>query len=349
MKRYLFLPVALLTVTCIYGQQYSTRKLSKKQQQYTDSIKNVTYNHTFPILGQKAYKAGFDVPYPAGVMTNYFYVKQGLIIEDLQLGLTSRNQDIPLTPVDFIEFGDNHTSASTFMVRPDLWVFPFLNVYGIFGYGTSTTTVRLTTPVTMTSVVKQDVSTAGLGITGAFGLGFLFVALDGNWTWNKPEKLEKPVTASTFSIRLGHSFQFVEKPYRNIAVWAGAMRARIGAATSGQILMSEALPPEVWDRKDEIVNEYYSWYNALDPSKPADRIKKEAADKVLTPIIENISAADGSAVVKYGLDKRPTEEWNMLIGGQYQLNKKWIFRVEGGLLGDRESLLLSVNYRFMVF
>jgi hypothetical protein len=211
MKRYLFLPVALLTVTCIYGQQYSTRKLSKKQQEYTDSIKNVKYDHTFPLLGQKAYKAGFDIPYPYGIMANYFYTKQGLLIDNLQLGLKTRNQDIPLTPVDFIEFGNNTTEVSNFNVRPDIWIFPFLSLYGVFGYGTSTTTVNVTTPVTLKSVVKQGVSTAGFGVTGAFGLGFLFIALDGNWTWNKPEKLDKPVPASIFSIRLGHSFQFPEK------------------------------------------------------------------------------------------------------------------------------------------
>jgi hypothetical protein len=82
---------------------------------------------------------------------------------------------------------------------------------------------------------------------------------------------------------------------------------------------------------------------------PADILKKQAADEVLTPIIERIGAADGSAIVRYGLDKKPVEEWNMIIGGQYQLNKRWQFRAEGGFLGDRKSLLLSINYRFMLF
>jgi hypothetical protein len=39
----------------------------------------------------------------------------------------------------------------------------------------------------------------------------------------------------------------------------------------------------------------------------------------------------------------------MVIGGQFQLNKRWIFRTEGGIVGDRKSFLLSVNYRFMMF
>src|SRR5688572_2593933 len=155
MKHYLCFPLALLISISGIHAQYSQRKLSKKQQEYTDSLKNVTYNHSFPILGQKAYKMGFDIPYPVGVMGNYFYVNQGIIIENLQLGLQSQNHDIPLTPIDFVEFGSNDVTANTFMVRPDLWVFPFLDVYGIFGFGTSTTTVNLTIPVELTSVVEQ--------------------------------------------------------------------------------------------------------------------------------------------------------------------------------------------------
>jgi hypothetical protein len=348
MKRYLFV-LFLLANALTSLAQYSQVELSKKQQHYTDSLKKVVYNHTFPLLGQKAYKMGVDIPYPAGVMTNYFYANQGLIIENLQLGLETSNQNIPLTPIDFIGFSKNNVTASTFMVRPDLWIFPFLDVYGIFGYGSSTTTVNINTPVILSSVVTQNVRTAGFGFTGAFGLGFFFLAADMNWTWNKPDKLDNPVPAQTLSFRLGHTFKFAEHPQKNIGIWVGALRARFGAGTLGEIKLSDALPPEVWQRKDEIVNEYYAWYNGLNPSNPVDKIKMEKADQVLTPIIERISAADGSATVRYALDKRPGEEWNMIAGAQYQLNKRWVFRTEAGFLGDRTTFLLSANYRFFVF
>lgn len=348
MKRYLIIILLFILGSNAYSQ-YNSRALSKKEQEYTDSLKKVKYDYFFPILGQKAYKAGFDLQYPFGIMTNYFYAKQGLIIENLQLGLKTDNIDIPLTNVDFIGFSNNTVTASSFNVRPDIWVLPFLDVYGVFGYGTSTTTVNITTPVTLTSVVTQNLKTAGFGFTTAFGLGPLFTAIDMNWTWNKPEKLDKPVPVNTFSVRLGHTFKFPDKPYRNIGVWVGGMRARMGSGTVGQIMLSDALPPEVFKRKDEIVAEYYAWYNALNPANPADRIKKEAADKVLTPIIERLNAADGSAIVRYGLDKRPAEEWNMIIGGQFQLNKRWAFRTEAGIIGDRKSFLLSAQYRFLWF
>lgn len=46
--------------------------------------------------------------------------------------------------------------------------------------------------------------------------------------------------------------------------------------------------------------------------------------------------------------KQVKERWNGLIGMQYQYNKHWMLRTEGGIIGDRKSILLSINYRFLL-
>ena len=285
---------ALLFVENSYAQ-YANTKIMDKNQAYTDSLKQVKYDNIFPIWGQKAYEKGFDIPYPTGIMTNYMYIKQGIVVENLRLGLLTENQDIPLTGVDFIEFGKNLSTANTFVVRPDVWVLPFLNVYGIFGFGNSTTEVNVTAPIELKSVVDQAVRTSGFGMTAAGGLGPVWIALDGNITWTKPELVDKPVNVKTFGIRFGHNFVSKTKPYRNFGLWVGAMKASLGTNTLGQIKMKDALPQEVFDRKDQIVADYYDWYNSLDPNKPLDKIKIEKADQILTPIVERIDAADGEA------------------------------------------------------
>lgn len=323
--------------------QYSTRKLGKNQKAYIDSLKNVEYNYIFPIWGQGAYKKGFDIPYPAGAMANYIWMKQGIVIDNFQLGIANDNVDIPLTPVDFIDFGDNTNTSYSLNFRPDIWLLPFLNVSGIFGYGASTTEVNLTAPTEMKSIVTQGLSTVGFGVLGAFGLGPLWMSVDGNFTWTKPELLEDPVLAKVMGIRLGKTFTFKKHPESNIAFWVGGMRVKMGANTVGSIKMKDAIPQEVWDNKDAFVAEYWDWYNN-DATAP----QKIVADKILTPIIERIDAKDGSTVISYGMDKRPEQEWNVLFGAQYQLNKRWQFRTEAGLIGDRKSFLLSANYRFLL-
>lgn len=322
--------------------QYASRKLSKKQEAYIDSLKNVEYNYIFPIWGQKVYEKGFDIPYPAGAMANYIWMKQGIVIDNFKLGFNT----IEPQPIDIIQFGTNTNTSYAVNFRPDLWILPFLNVYGLFGYGSSTTEVNLVSPVNFYSSVTQNMSTNGFGVMSGFGLGPVWVAVDANWTWTKPELLEDAVLAKVLGVRMGKTFQFTNHPERNIAFWLGGMRARMNSETVGQIRMKDALPPETWDRIDQIVSDYNNWYDQnYDGLNP---VQKKAVDEVLDPLVERLDSRDGSTIVSYSMDKAPEQEWNMLIGGQFQLNKRWMLRSEVGLVGDRKSFLASINYRFLL-
>ncbi len=319
--------------------------LSIKAQyaQYQFDQDSVDYPYFMPFLGKKTVAAGFDIPYPLGIGINTFWAKQNIIIDNLAIGFTTENIDIPLTDVsEVIKFEQVFAEVYAVTVRPDVWIFPFLNVYGIFGKTKSTTTVKLSDPIKMESIVDLNGSTIGVGTTGAFGLGSYFVVLDGNWAWTQMEANSEPIQSSVFSQRLGRSFQVGKKPESNIAFWVGAMRVKFKSETNGSLRLYEVLPDGVWERKDEIVSDYWDWYNSLGPLDPAKKI----ADEILTPIIERIDAADGSGIVHYNLDKKPKSEWNMLVGSQYQINKTWQVRAEGGFLGDRSSFLISANYRF---
>lgn len=335
--------VIFILGTNISFSQYASTKIKSKHEAYTDSLKQVEYDYIFPILGQGAYRKGFDIPYPAGLMANYMWMKQNLIFDNMQLGIKTDNLDIPLTDVEFIEFGENTNTSYAYNVRPDLWILPFLNVYGIFGGGQSRTEVNLTAPIPLYSNVEQGLRTAGFGVMGAGGIGPIWFSVDANWTWSKPELLDKPVKVNVLGIRLGHTFKFKNKPESNIALWAGGMRMEMNSDTKGEILLIDAIPPETWERKDELVANYYDWYN--NEATPPQKI---VADRVLTPIVERIDAADGDTIIRYGMDKQVEQRWNGTIGGQYQLNKRWMFRTEAGLIGNRKSFLVSVNYRFLL-
>jgi hypothetical protein len=300
--------------------------------------------YTFPILGQKVYSAGFDIPYPAGLMGNFIWMNQSILIDNMQLGLQTDNQDIPLTNVDeFIQFGNNSNRSFGTNFRPDLWILPFLNVYGLFGYGKSETSVELVAPVSMTSIVEQDITTTGFGMMGAFGIGPIWTSVDANWTWTKPELLDKSVLVKVLGIRFGKTFEFNSNPERNVAFWAGGMRARMSSNTVGQIRLGDAIPEETWNRRDDLVDQYDSWYEAL----PAP--KKALVDQTPLPsIVDRIEQADGDAIVRYGMDKQVKQEWNVVFGAQFQASKRWIYRTEWGLIGDRKSAMISVNYRFLL-
>src|SRR5210317_2229478 len=172
--------LVILTIFCcvqIGFSQYASTKINNKHEAYIDSLKNVDYKAFLPIWGKQAYKKGFDLPYPTGVMVNYVYIDQGLVIDNLRLGLKTENIDIPLTGAEFIGFSDNSVVAESVIVRPDVWILPFLNIYGIFGVGTSSTEVNLEFPINLTAVVDQRITNAGIGATAAAGLGPVWMAL----------------------------------------------------------------------------------------------------------------------------------------------------------------------------
>ncbi len=342
----LVLVISLFMFSFNSQAQYVTTKVKSKHQQYTDSLQQVKYDYIFPLLGQGAYSKGFDIPYPVGVMGNYMWMDQGITIDNLQLGLKTDDSDIPLTAVDFIGFGDNTNTSYTVNFRPDVWVFPFLNVYGIFGYGNSHTEVNINrlgeSEFNLQSIVDQSISTVGVGVMGAGGIGPVWISVDANWTWNKPELLDEATRVNVLGLRVGHTFVFKNKPESNIAVWAGAMRIKMNSETRGQLTLAEAIPG-LEGKSEQIVSDYNEWYDGLTP------VKKAAVDATSIPsIIDRIDAADGSAIIRYGIDKQVKEFWNGIFGVQYQYNKHWMLRSEAGLIGDRKSILISLNYRFLL-
>jgi len=338
--------------------QYTNKKVRSKHQAYTDSLKAVEYDYVFPVLGQGAYSEGFDIPYPMGIMANYFWADQGILINNFELGFQSAygGPSFDLRPLvdengqEIIGFGDNRNVSYSMNVRPDVWIFPFLNVYGIFGYGTSTTTVvidrlgnsMLADPIV--SKVEQGIRTAGIGVMVAGGVGPVWISTDFNFTWNKPDLLDKATRANVMGLRIGHTFVFKQKPYRNIAIWVGAMRIKMQSETTGEIKLMDAFGQDFYDKKDERVAEYWNWYN-----NEATPIQQKIADKTLSPMIDEFDKREGESIVQYGMDKQVTQMWNGLIGAQFQINKRWQIRSEMGLIGDRKSYLFSVNYRFLGF
>jgi len=340
MKKYLL--TAFVIVSFGFAHNISAQY---SQLQLGDTAK-VEYPYRFPILGAKAFEKGFDIPLPVGGMINYFSATQDIVIPEIAVGFSDGLlPEIPLTDIsNIIEFGEISARATSINIRPDLWVLPFLNVYGIFGKTYAETKVELTFPIKMKTVAELEGTSFGFGTTGAGGIGRYFFVLDGNWVWTAMSNFEKPVRSNVFSFRLGRAFKLAKHPESNFALWAGGMRVKMGGITEGTITLNEVLPPETAARRDEIIAEYRLWYDNLKPLQQP--LVYKVATEVFNPIMDNLENADGSGTIQYRLKKEPKQKWNMIIGGQYQFNKHHQLRAEGGIVGNRKSLLLSYNYRF---
>lgn len=344
---YHLLIIMLMCVIAVNAQQATQKHINTKHQPYYDSLLKMNYDRVFPLLGDKVYKKGFDIPFPIGIMINNFFGSQDMSLSNLRIGIKS--PDTTLGPADMSEvivFSKVNAKVYNINTRVDLWVLPFLNVYGLLAYlPYASTEVVLAEPVQLSSKPEQSGWTWGFGLMGAGGVGPVWLQADYNFTWSDMELLTNKVFTQVVGLRMGHVFPSKVSPQKNISVWVGAMGIFLNNETKGEVSLDEALPDISQEKIDEIKQSYSNWYEKLSP------VGKDVADKIVQRLqdkLDGISTA--GTYITYEMDKAPKSNWAGIIGAQYQFNKRWQLRAESNCIGgDRLSLLLSINYRFLGF
>ena len=352
------------------AQVFSNMEVGAKNAALADSLKRSVYPYALPIWGDKATRRGYSLPYSAGVSLQYFGQTSDLVIDNLKVGFNSG----PMYDLDGLVRFDKATAVSDgISLRPDLWLFPFLNVYAILGQSTASTEVGYSFWLPDTSGNERPVAslgskvdfiatTMGFGLTPTLGVGGGWLALDMNFTWSDIPQLDEPAMAFVFDPRMGKSFR-LRNPDENINVWVGGFRVRINTGTNGSIPLGDALPISEWQgsvdqaklQVEQRGQENEAWWNSLTPEQQANpvyRAKYESTNAALDRAASFLEAADqavnnaASSTVEYSLDKRPQDMWNFTVGGQYQLNKSWMFRLELGFLASRTHVIAGTQFRF---
>jgi hypothetical protein len=371
MKNNKFLVFLFLLINAIgFSQVYTNKVVGKKNAALLDSLKVVEYPYSLPIWGQKATQKGYQLPYSAGLSVNYFWQESDLTIKNLEVGFnngTMYNLD------QIIRFDKAVAAGYAVNVRPDIWLFPFLNVYGIFGKASMSTTIDAGVWVPdadnnwsqITSFhTKADFlgTTFGLGMTPTIGIGGGWLALDMNVAWTDISALDKPALSFVFGPRLGKTFKF-NNPESNIAVWAGGFRVHLKSGTNGSLALADVLPLDGAQAKvDQALTnvndkqiQVDDWWNGLsnvEQANPANKARYQTANKALDTAGNLLSGIDGalstagSSTVQYSLEKAPKDMWNFIIGTQYQYNRHFMLRAEYGFLGSRTQFMTSLQYRF---
>jgi hypothetical protein len=362
--------LAFLSFNTSFSQVFTDKVVGKKNSALADSLKIENYPYSLPIWGAKATAKGYALPYSAGVSLNYFQQESALLISNLYVGFNNG----PMYNLDEIVHFNNATArAGALTVRPDIWLFPFLNVYGIFGKAKTSTEINIGLGLpdtagtwnefaTFNTTANFDAVSAGFGITPTIGIGGGWLALDMNCVWTDVNALDKPVFTFVFDPRAGKTFRF-KKPERNINIWVGGMRVQFSSETAGSINLSELASTDGMQQKvdqgldkvNETSTQVESWWGGLTPMEqknPVNIAKYETANRALTTASNVLTSIDGalndgqSATVQYSLDKTLKNKWNFLVGSQFQYNKHLMIRAEVGFLGSRNQVMCGIQYRF---
>jgi len=372
MKKLFNIAITVLFVTVqVNAQVYTNKVVGAKNEVLIDSLKSTEYPYALPILGAKATARGYDLPYSAGIGVNYLWTESALIIDNLFVGFNNG----PMYDLDeIIRFDDAIATANAINIRPDIWLLPFLNVYGLFSKAKTSTEIFAgvylpdvdnvwSEVASFSSKAEFDATGLGIGMTPTIGVGGGWMALDMNVTWQSISALDKPVMTFVFGPRFGKSFKFKNNPQSNIAIWVGGFRLHLKSGTSGSLPLSEVLPIEGLQAKvDEsienvaekqiAVDEWWAGLTPIEQANPVNEAKYETANRALDTAGETLNGIDAalndeeSATVQYSLEKRPKDMWNFVLGSQYQINKHFMIRAEAGFLGSRTQAIAMLQYRF---
>jgi hypothetical protein len=274
-----------------------------------------------------------------------------------------------------VRFDDAIARASAVSARPDFWLFPFLDVYGIFGVSQASTDVKFGVWVPDSTGVEKEVleagavvdftaTTFGFGMTPTIGVAGGFLALDFNLAWTDVPQLSKPARTMVFGPRFGKNFK-LKRPERTVAVWAGGFRVELRSGTDGSISLSEVFPDggaEASAKLDQGIQKVEdaqlqvdAWWAGLTPAEqnnPVNKAKYETANSALAKAGDILSAADAAvntiskSTVQYSMDKTVKDAWNFIVGAQFQYNKHLMLRGEVGFLGSRTQVMAGIQYRF---
>ena len=372
MKKFISVTIVVLFVTAhLNAQTYSNKVVGQKQKELSDSLKATEYPYALPILGAQVTARGYDLPYSAGIGLNYLWTESAIIIEDLFVGFNNG----PMYDLnEIIRFNDATTTASGFNIRPDIWLFPFLDVYFLMSKANTSTAIDAGVWIPDANNVWSEIASFstkaefqatgfGIGMTPTFGVGGGFMALDMNVTWQSISSIDKPVMTFVFGPRMGKSFKFKNNPQSNITLWVGGFRLHLNSETNGSIPLSDVIPTEGLQEKvdagmDNVaetqiaVDEWWAGLTPVEQANPINEAKYETANRALETTANLLVSMDGalndeeSATVQYSLNKRPKDMWNFVVGSQYQINKHFMIRAEAGFLGSRTQVIGMLQYRF---
>ncbi len=261
-----------------------------------------------PIWGEKVRAMGYDLPLPFGAGVNLVYMKQGIDVRNLKIGFGSADQK-----VESVTFSDANVRDTAATARLDLWLLPFANIYGIIGYVDGEAELNVNLPgITIDvpgfgSIPILDPSTLDLDIDYSGETYGGGITLAGGYK-NIFGSIDANYTYTDIDIVDGDIKTLTISPRLGVLVDPESISGTFA-------LWVGAMYMDYKQRVTDTVN-----LRELDPRLP-------------------------SAHLDFEIDIKNEEPWNFLIGGQWEITKRWQMMVEGGF-GNRRQIIFGTVYRF---
>ncbi len=285
--------------------------------------------HRLPFLGQKVISLGYDLPDPYGVSLIGSYIDQSLQISNLRV--STGDASGPYVSVDdFVSFGQSEAEALAIEAKFDFWLFPFMNVFFVVG------------KMDGDAIVPLEV-----GVEGALDfLGRGAVCPDNPPIPSlRPDFCDEsiPITAKPKYtgtncgigpiLAGGWRHYFVAIPLTYVYSDLSNLSDNI-KTFNAEILVGRTFDLQHPDRQLEV----FIGGDYLDA-------EQEISNSVILPL-SDIDPSLPDQTIFYEIHEVNTDKWNYIVGGNFQLSKKWSFATQIGFGGSRDQLTFTGSYRW---
>ncbi|MCB2208481.1 MAG: hypothetical protein KQH67_09295 [Bacteroidetes bacterium] len=198
----------------------------------------------FPLLNKNQNEKGNLTPKPFGVSVHSFYYNQDYYGTELQMVGEGKGTNEPIPVTIYVDSMYQNTSVMELktQIRPNIWLFPFLNIYGIIGYTAGQVNPNITVTQFHVEIVNEadtiyqafDTSFSitekpvfhgpsfGVGATLSLGFSRFFLLVDYNFVMSNPLQVDGKLRSHLIAPKAGILFGN-KKGQMKSALWIGAM------------------------------------------------------------------------------------------------------------------------------
>jgi hypothetical protein len=277
------------------------------------------WDHKLPFMAQKVVDKGYDLPLPYGIGLTYAKVDQDQLIDNLQVGINGRAQE----PFEFVTFTNTSSRNDTLQLKLDAWLFPFMNIFALLGKidGSAPVDIDLDgngmldhLDITCGGIPPNPNPLCPLLQDKTFTLPTIITDFSGE-TYGIGTVLAGGW--NNWFVTVPISFTYADLEGKNSDGFAITVTPRLGRmfnlGTKGNLAL-------------------FGGGNYLEAEFTVEG---------------QVSTPDGLIVIDYTVDQSNKDKWNLLLGYNWDFNKRWSWMLEyNGFIGSREAFITSVTRRF---
>ena len=280
-------------------------------------VRSLMDDHKLPFMAQKVIDLGYDLPLPYGITVLHTDIDQAQNLDGLKVGFSGSEKE----PFDWVAFENARSQTKTWQLMGDMWVLPFLNVFGFVG--------------DIDGDAPMNVILDGNGLLEQKGVD---CSRPGNLVlcrFLQDQEIDLPIFATFSGKNYGVGFNLAggwKGFFFTLPVSFSWTNMDTTDVEGGAVISASPRLGRLVKLGDNGNLGLYLGASYLDSNLTAHG---------------SLAIPETDVTIDYDIDQSNQDKWAGILGANWAINGHWSLTVEyNGFFGSRESWIGGVAYRF---